>query len=223
MERGIIIEYDFAAIDGAQLLFDTAKAFFTKLDNLKFDSGLEARFLSGRNYLMGLTQYFQFIKTKKTPQKAAKELPLAFQKALTQKLKDEGPAPDFVKFAKEMLSRGVKVLISTRANAEQAKAVFEAALGADAKVYFENSVTYGNVKWDAWVRAAEVLGTEPNSTLVVTGSGFGVKSALMRKFFVTGVKSPHTEWQDYSGANMVVDNLGADTLKRCLRLMKFDV
>ena len=222
MDRGIIIEYDFAAIDGAQLLFDTAKAFFTKLDNLQFDGGLEARFLSGQNYLLGLTQYFQFLKTKKTPQKASKELPLAFQKALTQKIKDEGLAPEFVKFAKEMAARGVKVLVTTRANIDQVRPVFEAALGEDVKLHFENSVTYGNVKWDAWMRAAEVLGTAPNSTLVVTGSGFGVKSALMRKFFVTGVKSAHTEWQDYSGANMVVDGLDRATLARCLKLMKFN-
>ena len=222
MEKGIVIEYDFAAIDGAQLLFDTAKAFFTKLDNLQFDSGLEARFLAGQNYLLGLTQYFQFLKTKKTPQKAAKELPLAFQKALTQKIKDEGVAPKFAKFVKTMADKGVKVCITTRANVEQVEPVFRELLSDTVKLHFENSVTYGNVKWDAWVRAAKTIDTQPGATLVATGSGFGVRSALTARFFAIGVQTPHTEWQDYSGANLVTEALDANAAKFCLKLMRIE-
>lgn len=222
MEKGIVIEYDFAAIDGAQLLFDTAKAFFAKLDNLQFDSGLEARFLAGQNYLLGLTQYFQSLKTKKTAQKAAKELPLAFQKALTQKIKDEGLDDKFVKFVKAMAEKGVKVCISTRANVEQVEPVFKDLLSDDVKLHFENSVTYGNVKWDAWVRAAQTIGTQPGATLVVAGSGFGVRSALIARFFAIGVQTPHTEWQDYSGANLVTESLDANVAKFCQKLMRIE-
>ena len=222
MDKGIVIEYDFTAIDGAQLLFDTAKAFFTKLDNLAFDSGLEARFLAGQNYLAGLTQYFQFVKTKKTPQKAAKELPIAFQKALTQKLKDEGLPPGFVKFVKAVAAKGIKVSIATRANVDQVTPVFQDLLSDNVKLHAETSVTYGNVKWDAWVRAAQTIGTQPVATMVVAGSGFGVKSALSAKFFAIGVETPHTSWQDYSGANLVTGLLSGDTAKACLKLMRVE-
>ena len=70
MDKGVIIEYDFTAIDGAQLLFDTARKFFEDLDGIKLDAGTEARYLAGQNYLLGLTALFATLKTKKTAAKA---------------------------------------------------------------------------------------------------------------------------------------------------------
>ena len=46
--RGIVIEFDFAAMNGAELLFKTTKMFLRDLDKIPFDESLEARGLAGR-------------------------------------------------------------------------------------------------------------------------------------------------------------------------------
>lgn len=220
MDKGVIIEYDFAAIAGADLLFATAKEFFDKLDGIAFDTGLEARFLAGQTYLIGMTDFLQFVKTKKTAAKAAKDLPVAFQKALTAKIRADGLAPEFVEAVKALEAKGVKVVITTRANVDQAAEAFAPVLSDQVKLHFENSVTYGNVKWDAWRRAAKAHGLDPQATVAVTGSGYGVKSALLGGFHAAVVQTPHVAWQDFGGANCVSDKFDSAFAAKLMKIMK---
>ena len=69
--RGVIVEFDFAAMKGAQLLFDTTKAFLRDLDAIPFDDRIEARYMVGGNYQGAFAEYFPRVKTKKTAAKAA--------------------------------------------------------------------------------------------------------------------------------------------------------
>lgn len=220
MDKGVIIEYDFTAIDGAQLLFDTARKFFEDLDGIKLDAGTEARYLAGQNYLLGLTAFFATLKTKKTAAKAAKDLPVAFQKALGAKIAAEGLAPEFVQAVKALEDKGLKIVIATRADIASVKDAFAPVLSDNVKLYFENSITYGNVKWDAWRRAAKEIGVAPQMAAVVTGSGFGVKSALLASFHVAAVHSPHVAWQDFGGANYVGEKFDNTLVERVLRTLR---
>ena len=77
--RGIVIEFDFAAMNGADLLFKTTKKFLRDLDKIPFDESLEARCLAGRAYADGLARLFAQAKTKKTAPKAARERGAAYQ------------------------------------------------------------------------------------------------------------------------------------------------
>ena len=77
-EKGVIVEFDFAAMDGAGLLFETTKAFLQKLDGIAFDPRIEDRSFAGNTYLSALTSYFAAVKTKKTAQKAARDIQSAF-------------------------------------------------------------------------------------------------------------------------------------------------
>lgn len=54
--RGIVIEFDFAAMNGAELLFKTTKKFLRDLDKIPFDESLEARCLAGCTYADGLAR-----------------------------------------------------------------------------------------------------------------------------------------------------------------------
>ena len=84
VEKGVIIEFDFAAMDGAGLLSTTATNFLAKLDHIDLDVPTEARHLLGNTYLTGLASLFSVVKTKKTAQKAAKDLSAAFSATLTE-------------------------------------------------------------------------------------------------------------------------------------------
>ena len=77
--RGVVIEFDFAVLNGAELLFKTTKKFLRDLDKIPFDESLEARCLAGRTYADGLARLFAQAKTKKTAPKAARERGAAYQ------------------------------------------------------------------------------------------------------------------------------------------------
>jgi len=56
--------------------------------------------------------------------------------------------------------------------------------------------------------------------MVVTGSGFGVKSAIHARFAAVGIQREHTAWQDFSGANLVADGIDAAFMRKLSALLK---
>ena len=58
------------------------------------------------------------------------------------------------------------------------------------------------------------------STIAVTGSGFGVKSALVAGLGSVAVTSPHVAYQDFGGADEVVEELSAPTARRLLEVFR---
>ena len=42
IKKGVIVEFDFAAMDGAELLFSVTKRFLSALDKIPFDERIEA-------------------------------------------------------------------------------------------------------------------------------------------------------------------------------------
>ena len=210
--RGIVIEFDFAAMDGAELLFKTTKKFLKELDNIQFDEALEARSLAGRTYQEGLARLFAQAKTKKTAQKAARDLAAAFSVAVT-KAAPEAIGQPLRNFVKALRDAGVTVAIATRADLEAVRPAFESAFGADIILYHEESDGYGFATWDAWRRACMAMEMKHAFVRSVTGSGFGVKAALLAGMKSVAVVRDHVAYQDFSGANKIVDELSGKTAK----------
>lgn len=218
MSRGVIVEFDFAVLDGAKLLFETTKALMEEGD-VPFDEKLEARFLAGGNYLGAFTEYFAFVKTKKTPQKAAKDISERFVKALNAAV-PKAVGEDFRKFVAALAGKGLKVVISTRANLSAVKDAFAGVTGENVELYQESSQTYGAVKWDAWRRAAAHSHIRHTATEVVTGSGFGVKSALLAGMGAVAIVGEHVAYQDFSGADDIAEKVDEKLAKRILQILK---
>ena len=210
--RGIVIEFDFAALDGAELLFETTKKFLKELDNIQFDEALEARSLAGRTYQEGLARLFAQAKTKKTAQKAARDLAAAFSVAVT-KAAPEAIGQPLRNFVKALRDAGVTVAIATRADLEAVRPAFESAFGADIILYHEESDGYGFATWDAWRRACMAMEMKHAFVRSVTGSGFGVKAALLAGMKSVAVVRDRVAYQDFSGANKIVDELSGKTAK----------
>jgi phosphoglycolate phosphatase-like HAD superfamily hydrolase len=219
VKKGVIVEFDFAAMDGANLLFDVTKKFLAGLDNIPFDERIEAQHLAGGNYQGGLAEYFAVVKTKKLAAKAAKDLSAAFVSALNEAV-PKSVTPAFRKFVQTIAAKGVKIVISTRADVETVRPAFESLLGDDVVLFQETSSTYGSVKWDAWRRACAMNKLRNFSTIAVTGSGFGVKSALVAGMGSVAVTSPHVAYQDFGGADEVVSELNAAAAKTILEILR---
>ena len=119
--RGVIVDFDFAVANGAEILFETAKEFLKKLDGIKLDESLEARYLAGNGYEDGFGRFFAAVKTKKTAQKAAREFAAAFVRQLTDAAPSSvGPAAR--NFIKALVEKGIKLVIVSRADPEAVKA-----------------------------------------------------------------------------------------------------
>ena len=219
VKKGVIVEFDFAAMDGANLLFDVTKKFLAGLDNIPFDERIEAQHLAGGNYQGGLAEYFAVVKTKKLAAKAAKDLSAAFVSALNAAV-PKSITQGFRKFVQAIAAKGVKVVICTRADVETVRPAFASLLGDDVVLFQETSSTYGSVKWDAWRRACAMNKLRNFSTIAVTGSGFGVKSALVAGMGSVAVTSPHVAYQDFGGADEVVSELNAAAAKTILEILR---
>lgn len=219
VKKGVIVEFDFAAMDGASLLFEVTKKFLAGLDKIPFDERIEAQHLAGGNYQGGLAEYFAVVKTKKLAAKAAKDLAAAFGAALNEAV-PKSITPAFRKFVQAIAAKGVKVVVSTRADVETVRPAFADLLGENVVLFQETSATYGSVKWDAWRRACAMNKLRNFSTIAVTGSGFGVKSALVAGMGSVAVTSPHVAYQDFGGADEVVKELNAAAAKTILEILR---
>jgi len=219
--KGVIVEFDFAAMNGADMLFETTKAFLAKLDGIPYDDRIEAQHMAGGNYQGAFAEYFQVVKTKKTAAKAAKDFSDAFGAALDETI-PSSVSQGFRNFVKALSGRGVKVVIATRADIGKAALAeaFANIVGPDVVLYHEESTTYGCVKWDVWRRACAANNLRPFSTLAVTGSGNGVKSALLAGMPSMVVVNPRTAYQDCSGADAVVKELNADSAKEAIEILR---
>ena len=219
LARGVIVEFDFTAIDGAQLLFDTAKRVL-KGHGVNLTVKHEAMRLVGGNYQGGLKELFDQREVSADPAQVAQELAEAFKAALNEKAV-AAVTPAFKAFVKALTDKGLKVVIATRSDLEQLKPAFADIDPELVAMYAEPSNTYGNCKWDAWRRACNQNDLVNMLTVAVTGSGKGVKSALVAGMSVLAILHDHVLYQDFGGADAVADAFDpklADTVARMLHM-----
>ncbi len=217
-KKGVIIEFDFTALDGAALLYKVAESVLGDID-VPYSPRVEAEYLAGGNCQGGLSEYFSVVKTKKTAAKASKDIFDAFRRALNEAV-PKAVTEDFKSFVRTLTAKGLAVVISTRADLEVVQPAFEDILGNDVALYSETSATYGSVKWDAWRRACVAHKLRNSLAIAVTGSGYGVKSALLAGMGSIAVICDHVAYQDFGGADEVVTKLDADAAAKVLKILR---
>lgn len=213
--KGAIIEFDFTAMDGADILFDTAKALLKGV-GVELDAHLEAVHLAGGNYHGGLIELFEKVGCNGDAASLARELNAAFN----AKVAEKAPAAvtqAFRSFVKTLLDKGVKVVVATRGDAPALAAAID---DERVVVYAETSPTYGSCKWDVWKRTCRMNGLHEMLTAAISGSGFGVKAALVAGMSALGVVNDRVAWQDFGGADDVVDALDKKAAEAVLRMLK---
>ena len=217
LARGVVVEFDFTAIDGGQLLFDTAKKILAA-KGVDLTIKLEALHLSGGNYQGGLAELFRTLDKKCDAATTARDLHDAFAKALTEKAV-AAVTPGFKAFVNALVERDVKVVVATRSDLENLRPAFEGFDPEKVVLYAEPSMTYGNCKWDAWRRACSQNGLVDVLTVGVTGSGNGVKSALVSGMSAIAIVHDHVAYQDFGGADVVVESFNAKLADEAFRML----
>ena len=213
--KGVIVEFDFTVLDGANILFDTAKKLL-KGCGIELNARLEAMHLAGGNYQGALAELLAKADGSGDPATLARELNAAFNGKVAEKAASAVTVA-FKNFVKALLDKGVKVVVATRGDAS----ALAAAIGDDrVVVYAEPSSTYGSCKWDAWKRACRLNGMHEMLTAAVTGSGFGVRAALIAGMSALGVTNDRVAWQDFGGADKVVESLDKKAAEAVLQMLK---
>ncbi len=219
--KGVIVEFDFAVLDGAELLFDVARRHLKAVDGIGLDLQIEAKYLAGRSYEEGFTRYFPVVRTKKTAPKAARELAAAFASAVSDAVALPTAIPvAFRNFVATLAAKGVKVVISTRAAPDAAAAAFAPLLVENVSLYREVSLVYGCPSWDSWRRACMANDIARANALAITGSGHGVRSALLAGMASMAVVKDRVAFQDYTGASIVAKNLSAVSARQLIDYLR---
>ena len=220
LPRAAIIEFDFTALDGATILFDIARERLAEC-GIELTPKLEALHLVNGNCQGALRELFEKMGKKNDPAKAARELMDAFRAALTEKA-PSGFTAGFKAFVGALTEKGLKCVIATRADTETLKplmADFDEKLVA---AYSEPSLTYGNCKWDAWRRAVRTNDLIEMLTVAVTGSGYGVRSALIAGLPALAIVHDHVAYQDFGGADAVVNGFSAKLAGEVLHMLHLE-
>ena len=217
LTRGVVIEFDFTAIDGSQLLFETAQKILAA-KGVDLTIKLEAMHLSGGNYQGGLAELFRALDKKCDAAATARDLHDAFGKALTAKAV-AAVTPGLKAFISALVERDVKVVVATRSDLETLRPAFEGFDPEKVVLYAEPSMTYGNGKWDAWRRACSQNGLVDVLTVGVTGSGHGVKAVLVAGMSAIVIHHDHVAYQDFGGADVVVDSFDAKLAEEAFRML----
>ena len=115
MSKGVIVEFDFTVLNGAEILFDTAKKLL-KGAGVELNTRLEALHLAGGNYQGGLAELFEATGRSGDAAALARELNTAFNSAVAAKAAD-AVTPAFKNFLKALADKGLKVVVATRGDA----------------------------------------------------------------------------------------------------------
>ena len=217
IRRGVVIEFDFTAVDGAQVLFDTARKILEP-EGVDLTIKLEALHLAGGNYHGGMAELFRAIDKEGDAGQVSRALAEAFAAEMTSRAA-VAVTPGFKACVNALTAKGLKVVIATRANLDALKPACEGLDADNVVLYAEPSMTYGNCKWDAWNRACTTNELIPLLTVAVSGSRYGVKSALVAGMSAVAVVHDHVAYQDFGGADVVVEKLDAKVADEVFRML----
>lgn len=216
VQRGMIVELDFAVLPGHQLLLDISMEQFTKA-GLTADATLIARYMGGKSFSNGLNALAtKQGKTVEVPALIA-ETNAAFSAALTQALKDV-PA-EFISFVSTIVAKGVKVIIISRADSEAVKALFPTQ-SENLLFQTDTSSGFGFLGWDVWRRSARKNALRERLCVAVVGSGFSVKGALTSSMGALFKENPLTAHQDFSGGDVSIQHFNAALVKDVVAMLR---
>jgi len=218
VQRGMIVEFDYAVLPGHQLLLNVCKEQFAAA-GLEIDATLMARHMFGKSFARALnTLTAQQQKTLEDPSALITSCNAALSAALTASLASV-PA-EFLAFVRAVLDKGVKVIIISRANADAVRALFPDA-GEKLIVQTDTSSGFGFLGWDVWRRAARKNELRERLCVAVTGSGFSVKGVLTSSMGAMYKDNPLVAYQDFSGGDIAVQKFDvalATDVARILRI-----
>lgn len=220
LQRNVIVEFDFAVLDGAELLYEVTQKSVSKA-GVEFTPILEAKCCSAVNYQLGVAALLRAVGSKQTnAADYARDIAAKFEEALNAKFATAFNN-DFKNFLKALKEKDVNVVLCTRGNAEALRtALTNAGCEELATVVQEPSSFYGYMKWESWKHVITNNDLIDVLSLGITGSGYGVKQALISGIAVMAIERTRNSYQDFGGADRILTKLDAEAAAAAIQILK---
>ncbi len=217
LQRGVIVEFDFAVLSGHAFLLDICRTRLAK-EGVKLDATLMARSMGGKSFSSGLNALCN--KQQKTI-----DVPSVIAECYEQYAEAlKGALPNvpagFGDFVKALLGKGLKVVIVSRADSEAVRAVLPSTQSDKLIVMLDASNGFGFCSWDGWRRAARKNDLHERLCVAVAGSGYSVKGALTSSMGVMVKVNPVAEYQDISGCDVHITEFSAGLADEVVRILR---
>ena len=216
--RGVIIEFDFAVLDGHAFLLDVCRTRLAQ-EGVELDALLMARSMGGRSFSSGLNALCSRQRKSVDVPTVMAECNAAFAGKLSEAL-PQVPA-SFLAFVKAMLAKNVKVVVVTRLESEAVLSALGNVQGEKLSVLYDIPNGFGFTTWEGWRRAVRKSDLHDRLCVAVAGSGHSVKGALNAGMCVVAKPNPVTEHQDFSGSDVSIAEYSEELAGEIIRLLRF--
>ena len=218
LQRGVIIEFDFAVLPGHSLLLESCRERFAK-EGIKMDEAILSRLMAGRTFSSGLNAFCAKRQTKIDVADVITTCYENFDSALQQALSKPLPV-GFVDFVKALLAKDIKVVLVSRVASEAVQAIFAEINNSKFVAMQDASAGFGFYSWDGWRRAARKNDLRERLCVGVAGSGYSVKGALFAGMGVLAKANALVEYQDFSGCDVNIKAFAASLAEDVARILR---
>ena len=217
LQRGLLVEFDFAVMPGHQLLLDICKEQLAK-EGLKIDEVLTARYMFGRSFVAGLSA---LCRAQEVSSFEVSDMVATCNEIFVEKIKDNlaNVPAGFKEFIQAVADKGVKVVLFSVAESETILSAFsdmpEDMLGASEDL----TSSFGFTSWEGWRRFARKNGLHERLCVSICGSGLSVKGALTSGISVIVRDNEMVDYQDIGGYDKQIEEFDAGLADEVARLL----
>ncbi len=217
LKRGVLVEFDYAVLSGHEMLLNVCTKRFEK-EGVNADFKLLAKSLYGKTFASGFNDLFTKLeKTLDVP-----SLVTECQDTFTKRLEDglKSVSATFVPFIKALLEKNIRVAILSRLEPEQVKAVFGDFASDDLVFQRDTFSGFGFHNCDTLRRVTRKSGLYERLAMAIVASGNSAKNALTCGMSVMAKPNAFTEYQDFSGCDLMVDDFATDIIPEILPVLR---
>lgn len=199
LQRGVIVEFDFAVLPGHALLLEVCRERLAT-EGVVVDVPLMAHWMGGKSFSGGLHALCERQEKQIDFGVVMADCNAKFKEQLAENL-EKVPAT-FLKVVEKLLKRGIKVSIVTRMEVERVAKVFEKIADKNLVIFHDISNGFGFHTRDAWQRAAHDMAIHERLCVAIAASGYSTRGALKVGMGIAAKVSAMTDHEDYSGTNI---------------------
>ncbi|MBP5319693.1 MAG: hypothetical protein J6334_01800 [Kiritimatiellae bacterium] len=217
LKRGVLVEFDYAILPGHDLLLDVCTKRFAK-EGVKADFMLLAKTLYGKSFAAGFNDLFTKLeKTLDVPALVAE-----CQESFTKRLDEAMPKvpASFVPFVKALLEKNIRVAVLSRLEPEKVRTVFDDFESEHLVFQSDTSSGFGFHNCESLRRYTRKSGIYERLTMAVVASGNSAKNALTCGMSVLAKPNAYTEFQDFSGCDLVIDDFATSIIPEILPVLR---
>ena len=212
VQRGVLFELEYVALEGRKIIFDVVKGALKK-EHITLSVPMFSRFcISGspHDYIPAIlgTNGKNVSSADKLANAIVSDTKSAFAKA---KLTQNSCVQDILKVAEKY---GSKVGVLSALGMDLAESLIE-KLGLSKRgvvVKSSGSSHNGYTQPDAWIRLAKSLQLSSYKCIVIGSHAVSCRSAIAAHMCCIAVPDEYTSHQDFSGADRILDTLDIDIL-----------